>query len=305
MRLFGKKMLTAGLALCLGMAWATGAGAAENPFLLKKIPFKSAIIDYKMSGSSNGAAKLYLKGDLRAKHTDAVTKVFGMTNKEKKIDITKTRTVIHVDLIKKEATETGNPMYYMAQEYDKLNPAEQKTVRKNAEHMGASIASGLTGGGKPEVKKGTYKGKPVDIVTVMGFTSYSWTKAAIPLKVTGSIMGVSINEEATNIKTNVSMPGNAFKVPGGIKVRFDKQADQKMREMARNWIDMLKDPEFGKNGQAGAAGGLGALFNPSAAKNRDAESQSEAETSDQGGDDADETLKQGMKMLKGIFGSSD
>jgi hypothetical protein len=301
MRLFGKKMLISCLALGLGMAWATGASAAENPFILKKPPFKSIIVDYKMTGSTNGTSRLYLKGDTRAKHTDAVTKVFGMTNKDKKIDITKPKTVIHVDLVKKEATETGNPMYYMAREYEKLSPSEQKTVRKNAEHMGANLAAGFTQGGKPEVKKGKYMGKPVDIVTVMGFTSYSWTKAAIPLKIEGSMMGVSINEAATDIKTNVSLPSDAFEVPGGITVRFDKQADQKMREMARNWIEMLKDPEFGKNGQTGGAGGLSAIFN-SAGQDQSADPDPEADSSsEQNADNTDETLKQGMKMLKGLF----
>ena len=254
-----RRMLPALLALALAAAAsAAPALAADNPFR-PKLPFNSAVIKYEHKGSEKGQSVLYIQGDKMARHTDTKLSMMGVNQPKKSIQITTPDKVVDVDLIEKKATATGNMLTYMAQEYDKLSKAEQANVRKNAEKMGAAMAAQMMGkGGKPEIKDGSYKGKPVQIATVMGVTSYTWKDTPITLKTEGSMMGVKMDEEAIDIATGGPVPGDAFTVPGGIPVVFDKQADQMQRTMASNMVNMLKDPNFEQKmqSQGGPMGGM-------------------------------------------------
>jgi len=48
---------------------------------------------------------------------------------------------------------------------------------------------------------------PVQIVTMMGITTYSWKDAGISLKTEGNVMGMKIDEEA--FSSEVNLPGRA------------------------------------------------------------------------------------------------
>ncbi|MFZ5585060.1 MAG: hypothetical protein ACOZHQ_03930 [Thermodesulfobacteriota bacterium] len=250
--------LSALLLLAL-MAAAPGL-AADNPFR-PKLPFKSAIVKYELRGSEKGAATLYIDGDKSARHTDSNMTMMGMNHPKQSIQITTPEQVIEVDLIQKKASATGNLMTYLAQRYEKLSPAEQANVRKNAEKMGnAMMASFMGGGGKPQIKEGVFKGKPVQIATVMGMTSYTWKDTPVTLKTEGAMMGVKVDEEAVDIKTDVSVPASALAPPAGIPVVFDKEADQMQRMMADNMLGMLKDPNFEQKMQSQKGGMMGGMM---------------------------------------------
>ncbi|MCA1905204.1 MAG: hypothetical protein LDL11_01280 [Desulfarculus sp.] len=253
-----RRILSAMLALTV-VACAAPALAADNPFR-PKLPFNSAVVKYEHKGSEQGTSVLYLQGDKMARHRDTRLSMMGVNQPKKSIEITTPEKVIEVDLIGKKATAFGNMQTYLAQEYDKLSRAEQATVRKNAEKMGAAMAAQFMGkGGKPEIKEGTYKGKPAQIATVMGVTTYTWKDTPVTLKVEGSVMGMKMDEEAVDIAVNGPVPGDAFTVPGGIPVVFDKEADQMQRQMAANMINMMKDPDFERKMQS-QGGPMGAML---------------------------------------------
>lgn len=269
------------------------ASAETNPFTPKSPPFKTAIVKYSLKGTSSGSEALYINGMEQARHTNAKTSIFGMTNEQKTITITKPKKIIQIDLVERKAVSSGNVQHYMALEYDKLNSKEKATVRKNAEGLGQNLA-GMLPGTDLKKRQGKLMGKDVEILTVMGMTSYVWKDTGIMLKMSGSMGPIKVNSAATSLKTDVSLPGSAFAIPAGLKVVWDERADQQQRKMAKQWMDNLKDPEFGKKG---GKSGMGAMFggqqSPKAPRGAPAE-----EDSDTSSDDA---MEQGMKVLKGLF----
>ena len=248
------RYLTITLSLILALGCAAAAQASDNPFIVK-YPFKSAIIQYKMDGSQKGTATLYVKGQTSARYTEAVSKVFGMTQKIRTIDITTPDKMIHVDLEEGKARSTGNMMTYMAQEYEKLSPAEKENVRKNSESVGTQMGQQFMGG-KPETSEGTFMGKPVTITKAGSMTSQVWKGTPIVLKMQGSIMGMRTDQVATSIKEGADVPADKLQPPAGIQVMHDPEGDAMMRQMAKNMLDNLKDPDFEKKG------GMGGMMAP-------------------------------------------
>jgi hypothetical protein len=253
-----RKMLLAMLLLALpclallGLALPGLALAANNPFLPQR-PFATAEIKYQLKGNEAGTAVLYLDGQRSARHVETTFTFGGTRNAKKSVTITLPDKVIEVDLIARTAKATGNMNSYLAQEYEKLSPAEKTMVEKNAEKLGASLAQALAGA-PPQTSQGTFKGKPVDIVTVAGVTSYTWKDAGIPLKTQGALMGIKVDEEAVSIETGAALKPGVFEVPAGIAVTFDKEEDQMQRQMAGATLAMLKDPQFeSKRKQGGPA----------------------------------------------------
>lgn len=226
------------------LSLALPAAAGNNPFRLAP-PFKTAIIKYSFSGSQNGTATTYFKGDTKAEYKDLATKVLGFTSEDKQLVITSPQRITTVDLKKGKATYTGNYLTYLAQEYDKLNPAEKKRVKKNSKAMGQNFMAMM--GGKPQIRQGTYQGKPVDIMTAAGLTSYTWRGKQVVLKQSGSIMGMKINMVATDIAVGAPVPSSRLQPPAGVKPVFDQEQDQRQRQMAKNIMAMLKDPDAANN----------------------------------------------------------
>ena len=230
-------------AMALILIWACPALAADNPFEPPP-PFNSAIIKYKYEGTQSGQSTVYYKGPVKAEHKQVATKVLGFGSEDNTIVITEPKRITTVDLGKNEAYYTGNYMTYMAQEYEKLSPAEKKRVKKNAEKMAGNFMAAM--GGKPQIRQGAYMNHPVDIVTVMGLTIYTWKGKQVPLKQEGSVMGMRMNMVATSVKTGVPIPSGKLRVPAGIKAVFNQEADDQQRKTAKRVMDMLGDPDFGK-----------------------------------------------------------
>lgn len=257
---------------------AGGAMADDNPFK-PKAPFKSAVVQYTHNGSEKGKSTMYYQGTSTADYRQTSTTLWGMDQgQQNTITITKPKEIIVVDMTKRTAKSTGNQMDYLAQEYEKLTPAEKATVKKNAEKMGQSIHN-FVKGGNAEIKEGTYMGKPVNIVSMMGLTAYVWKDKGVLLKQEGSLLGMKLDTVATKVEVGAPVPADKLKVPSGIKVVFDEEADQKQRKMAKNMMDMLKDPEFGK-GEGGPV---------------------QAESTDSGKAEEDDPVKEGMNLLKKTF----
>jgi hypothetical protein len=231
-------------AVLLAALGASLALAEDNPFK-KKPPFKTAIIEYSMTGNEQGHATLYVEGLKQAKISDSSSSFKGLTGKvEKKAVITTPERIIEVNISKKTARAHGNIQTYMAQEYEKLSATEKALARKNAEKLGAAVMTQFAGG-LPKAEQGNFLGKPVEIFTFMGITIQTWKDANIPLKSEGEgMMGMKISNVATSVKTDVPLPAGVFEAPVGIDVVFDQKADQMMRTMAGEIMTNLKDPNF-------------------------------------------------------------
>ena len=71
------------------MLTATTAVALESPWE-KKLPFKSAVIEYTITGTQKGTKTIYVKdyGQTVAEYRNISMTVIGMTQKENTMDIT-------------------------------------------------------------------------------------------------------------------------------------------------------------------------------------------------------------------------
>ena len=291
------------LAIIMFLSVSSGE-AADNPFVMKKLPFKTAEIHYKLEGTESGTATEYWERKRNARHADTKTGFMGIGARNRTITITTPKRVIQVDLVDRKATATGNWMTYMAEEYEKLSASEKKRVKKNAGSFGNSFFQGAPGG-KPEISEGTFMGKKVQITKMMGFTSYTWKGTPILLKHEGTIMGMKTSTLATSVKTGVSIKSSVFEVPAGIEVVFDQQADQQMRLMAKRWLDWLKDPDFDKKMAEGKGPGLvrpGDLEGGSSPQKRDAPASDSDASAEQATPQEEESMmEQGKKKLKELF----
>lgn len=250
-------VLIAGLVILSG---SSNANAAKNPYKLK-LPFKSAIIKYEFGGIEVGTSEVYYKGKKSAEYKKVKLKLMGLlsTRKTEILIITAPDSIVRVDLKKRTATATGNQITYMAEEFEKLNKADQETAARNHKNLGKMLAfRALTG--MPQLSTGTFLGKPVDIVSFKGDTGNTtqvWTGTSIVLKSSGIIMGfkagkkslfsVKHRQEAISIEENAKFSSDKLEVPEGIEVIFDEKADKTLMELAKGWVRNLADPEFEKN----------------------------------------------------------
>ncbi len=234
-----KKIVICLLAL---MLTATTAAAIESPWE-KKLPFKTATIDYTITGTQKGTKTIYVKdyGRTVAEYRNVSTTVFGMTQKENIIDITTPEWEYSIDLEQRTGTKMVNPEKYLIEEFQKLSKSDQKKVIKNSEELGMNTVDGMQG----EIKKNDTKilGYMCDKTSMMGVTVYTISGTPVPLKLESNMMGMKINETATGIKKG-GVSSSKFNVPSGINIRHDVQADQMSKMHAKNMIQSLVNGEM-------------------------------------------------------------
>lgn len=228
------------ISLLVILLCATPAFAVDNPWD-KKLPFKNAIIDSKISGTMNGENILYIKdyGRTRAEYTNTSMKVFGITQKQKEIIITTPDWIYTIDLLENSGTKQANLKKFMTQEFNNLSKSEQKKVVKNAESQGIATIEGMEG----TIQKNATKilGYNCDKVTMTGTILYTISGTDLALKTNGDMMGVKFNQSAISVKKE-SGPSSRFQPPSNIIFEHDKQTDQMMQDQARTVIrELLKD----------------------------------------------------------------
>lgn len=231
------KMLLVSILLCNVIVFAS----ANNPFE-KRAPFKEATIKYKLLGSSKGTSILYIKeyGKYLCEHEQTKMSMFGFEKEENKLTISTPDWVYTIDLNSKTGSKVTNFEKYMQQEYAKLTPSEQKTVRRNARKMGADFSQNM--GGDVKFNAAMIHGYSCDKTTVMGMTSYTIHNTAIVLKMDGSVLGVKVKKEATSIDKG-TVDSSHFDIPQNVKITYDATADSMMKEHAARMMQMLLHPE--------------------------------------------------------------
>lgn len=219
------------------LLFATSSFALENPWD-KKLPFKSATIDYKVAGTMSGEKTVYVKdyGRTTAEYSNTSMTMFGMTQQQKEIIITTPDWVYSRDMVGNTATKQANPKKFMIREFNSLSRAEKKKVAENAEKFGISAIEGLDGNLRKNATK--IMGYKCDQVSLMGTMVYTISGTDLPLKIEGNTMGIKINEVATNIKKG-SVPASKFDLASNIQFYHDKQADLMMQAQAEGVIQNL------------------------------------------------------------------
>lgn len=223
-----------------------GVSSAEDSPWERKLPFKTAVAQYDVAGDEKGTESLYIRasGQEQAHFRKTKGKVMFMNVSTDKVTITTPELVTEVDLEKKTGRKYINPNKFMIEEYGKLSAREKETVKKNAVDMGTNMSQMM--GGTVEKKSGSHLGYPCDVIKAMGINTCVMSDTGIMLKTEGSIMGMTLKTIATKFDKDGAVPSDVFNVPSGVNVEYDKEADKSNREMARNVIDMLKDPEASK-----------------------------------------------------------
>ncbi len=230
-----KKILPALMILLM----ASSAFALDNPWE-NKLPFKSATIDYKVSGSMKGEKTVYVKdyGRTIAEYSETSMTVMGMTQKLKEVNITTPDWVYTIDQVEGTGTKQVNPNKYFIEEYNKLSKSKKKKVAANSEKMGLSTVEGMSGDFKKNAE--TILGYKCDRISVMGVESYTISGTGLALKTEGNTMGVKMDEVATKISKG-NPPSSKFELPKNIKFEHNKQADQMMQNQAKSVIQSLLD----------------------------------------------------------------
>jgi hypothetical protein len=244
------------LTLCLSaLLLTTAVYAMENPWN-RKLPFKTATVQYNIDGVMKGSKSVYLKdyGRTSAEYSQTSMKIFGMTQKQENIVITTPEWEYTIDMTAKTGVKQANPNKYLIEEFDKLSQSQQKTVVENAEKTGYAMVGGMNG----KIEKGAAKilGYLCDKVTLMGMTAYTISGTELPLKVEGNTMGVKMMETAVQISKDAP-PSSKFKTPVNIKIEYDPAADQLLKERAKDVIQSLlegKVPSAAINENGGQTG---------------------------------------------------
>lgn len=259
-------------------ALPTLAVAGDNPWD-KKLPFKTATISYALSGMQKGTETLYVRnyGKETARHTDTSTTMMGMSMVNQELEITTPDWIFSYNITEGSGMKSTNPKKFMIEEFNKLSGSDKKQVRKNAEKMGVSMMEGFNG--KIEKNAMELLGYKCDKVTVMGSTVYTIHDTEIPLKTDVDMMGMKMSITATSLDKGKVAP-KYFEHPAGIEAVHDQESDAAARSMAKQAMEMLKDPE--------AANKIGGLAIP----------QSEGLS-----EEDQQEVEQAMEMLKNMLGN--
>ena len=246
----GGMMKNVRMAFLIVVGWllsSTIAVAGELPWE-KKLPFKEATIRYAISGLEEGEAVLYIRdhGRQRATYHNTVSKMMGMTVKTATVEFKDPEFIYSYDLESGEGDKMVNPQKYMVEEYEKLSSEAKKQVEETVQREG--VAYGETVGGDIQQNAAKILGYDCDRAEVMGgAVVYLIHGTDIPLKTEMNMMGMSMTEVATAVDTG-PVDDAVFLHPPGIVAQSDPETENLSRNMARQAMAMLSDPEAGRHG---------------------------------------------------------
>ena len=258
------------------------AGAAKAPWEVE-LPFKEATINYEISGMESGQELLYIRkhGKETARYRSTSTSMLGMSMKNETVEIMTPDWIYLFDLQEGSGTKSINPQKLMLEEFNKLSAADKKKVQENGEKMGAAAMSGMQGSVEENAKE--ILGYSCDRASMMGTTVYTIHATPIALLTESNMMGINIKSVATAIDKG-SVADKHFTFPDGIEPQPDPEADRLARMMARQSIEMLKDPQAYQQNNKGMMGAP-----PGQQQDIPEEDQKQ--------------MEEAMKALKGLFGN--
>lgn len=268
--------------------------AQKSPWDIK-LPFKTAEIDYQVSGAEKGVERLYVRhyGRERARYRKTKGKIFFKSLATESWEITTPDWIYRIDLLKKKGQKSVNPVKYMKEEFRKLSRADQRKVEKNAKDLGLYLMQVMDG---EIVKKATdILGFSCDRISMKLATVYSISGYDVVLKSESSIAGIKMKIVASKIKKG-SVPAKFFTPPPGITITHNPEADRQSQKMAKDVVSMLLDPEATKRKLAESHDS-----SPSPHERQVEKSTGESREKEDG-NPLNRTMKHGMDAIRGLFG---
>ena len=172
-------------------------------------PYDSAVITYRVSGQTqNGEEILRVKGEKTSRRRNLTIKIFDRLENRDTLEIDDGEYVYNIDLNAKIGTKMFNPRKFL----EDLSPSEREILDRS----GRALVMGISGKlDHQPIGREKILGKECDVYQIEGIKSWLWE--GIPLKTEMRIMGV-ITQEATDVRIDVPVSDNHFRVPGGIKI---------------------------------------------------------------------------------------
>ncbi len=208
----------------------------------QKLPFKRLTVKYDITGIEEGKETVYVKdyGEKVATYRTSTTSMLGMKTTDETVTIEDPEWIYSFDLTDKTGIKSANPLKYMKEEYEALSSEDKQLVQQNSVKFGGDITNGL--GGEIEQNAEKIFGFDCDRVSMMGTTSYTIHNTPILLKLEANVMGIQMSQVATSVDKG-KVDESWFAFPEGITPVYDAEADEMSKQMAKNSINWLKNPE--------------------------------------------------------------
>ncbi len=181
--------------------------SSGNP---KLHPVKEFTIVYELSGMENGTITHHSKnwGFNQVQIKDATMNFMGMNQVTKQRSVTNGPEIITIDLATNQATRFQNPMYEsIADAFEGKDPME----------VGEEFMTSMGGVKTGETKEIAGEKCEVWSVAQMGSTSCV-TKDGLTLSMTADMMGMKMEQVATEVRRKDSGPKEVYEVPEDITV---------------------------------------------------------------------------------------
>lgn len=214
------KHALAGLAVLTALA--PTLTAQQNPFRPSGGTVKSALVQYSVSGDENGTEELAVAADRRATRTTTTVRVFGKDTKVNRLEVDSRDSTYRVDLEKKEGYRIASPTTAMADEYDKLSPADKERFQANMRELATVFAQAFGAGSMSnaaEVKgRDTVAGQTCEVHQLGTFVVCTLVGAPqVPLRLQGELFCLRVNRVATAATVNGAVSPDRFALPTDIK----------------------------------------------------------------------------------------
>lgn len=213
-----KKLLTPFL---IGFVLVISGCATNNS--VYQYPFQTAKIEYAISGTTEGKSTILIKGDKSVRESHVIFHKASGDENQDNLFIDDGRYVTSVDLNKKVATMTVNPLYSVL---IKVDPSQRQELLKKFA-VGLSPESSATQEIKP-LSTQTVAGQSCDVYDTGGFGQLClWYGVLLKTSISIPDLGLTNNTVATSVQTDIDIPDSSFEVPAGItvqKVGIDEQA---------------------------------------------------------------------------------
>lgn len=208
--------------LIIIIASAFAEAYSEMPLLYKT---KSGMVEYKISGLSEGTEVLYFDnyGLLESRKTTTKTTIMGFSAESKSLNIRDKEWSYSINLDEKTGTKTKN------EDVEKF--AKDMVKSNNLEDKADEIIKAL--GGK-KLGDEMFMGRMCEVWEFTRISSKGWYYKMVPLKLEVSLMG-TITYTATKFEEGVSVPAEKYSIPKGIKI---EEVD--MSKTPKNMEDMFK-----------------------------------------------------------------
>ena len=192
----------------------SGCGSTVDSGNIHSYPFKTAKIEYSISGTTEGKSVVYIKGDQYMRESHIVFHKATGDEKQNNIYMDDLKNIYSINLDQKTGSGYANPLG----EILKTVPPEKREQVLN------NIAAGLA----PDAAA-TQTLNPSGTMTVAGQQCDVYQRGdlgeiclwhTIPLKTAVSIpdFGLSNSTVAVSIQTDIDLPDNVFEVPAGINL---------------------------------------------------------------------------------------